>query len=116
ALTMRFGGIAILLFIIYHLMQFTWGVSAVLPSFDRENPYANMIAGFSFWPNVVFYLIALAFLGLHLFHGFWSMFQTLGLNNRSTTRPLHVAAIALAVIVAGGFALVPLAVTFGLLA
>ncbi len=113
--SMRYGGVAILLFILFHLAQFTWGVRAVLPSFDRENPYANMVAGFQFLPTVLFYLVALVALGLHLYHGAWSVFQTLGLNNRNTTKWLHYAAIALAVVVAGGFAVVPLAVTFGII-
>lgn len=113
--TMRWGGIALLLFIIFHLMQFTWGVRAVLPGFNRENAYANMVAGFQFLPTVLFYLVALTALGLHLYHGVWSVFQTLGLNNANTTKALHMTAIAVAVIVAGGFASVPLAVTFGLI-
>jgi succinate dehydrogenase / fumarate reductase cytochrome b subunit len=116
SLTMRWGGVAIALFILYHLAQFTWGVEAVLPGFDRENAYGNMVAGFQNPLNVIFYMVALFALGMHLYHGFWSMFQTLGLNNRSLTRPLHFTSIALAILVAGGFALVPLSVAFGLIA
>lgn len=113
SLTMRWGGIAIILFILYHLAQFTWGVRAVLPGFDREDPFANMVAGFQNPLNVVFYLVALVALGMHLFHGFWSVFQTMGLNNNNTNRPLHYLSVALAVVIAGGFATVPLAVAFG---
>lgn len=115
ALTMKWGGLAIAFFILFHLMQFTWGVRAVLPAFDRATPYANMISGFQNPVNVVLYLIALVALGMHLFHGAWSMFQTLGWNNARTTRPLNYLALALAIVVAGGFALVPLSVLFGVL-
>lgn len=116
ALTMRWGGVAIALFLLYHLMQYTWGVRAVLPGFNRENAFANMVAGFQNPLNVVIYMVALVALGMHLYHGFWSMFQTLGLNNRNTTRPLHYLSIALALLIAVGFAVVPLSVAFGLIA
>jgi succinate dehydrogenase / fumarate reductase cytochrome b subunit len=115
SLTMRYGGIAIALFLLFHLAQFTWGVEAVLPSYQEGMPYENMIAGFSSLPVTLLYLVALVFVGLHLYHGTWSMFQTLGLNNSRSTTGLHWFALALAVIIAGGFALVPLAVTFGYL-
>ncbi len=115
ALTMRWGGLAIAIFVVYHLMQFTWGVRAVLPGFDRATPYANMVSGFMNPINVVVYLVGLFAVGMHLYHGAWSMFQTLGWNNFRTTRPLHYIALALALVVAVGFALVPLAVLFGIL-
>lgn len=113
ALTMKWGGLAIAIFVIFHLMQFTWGVKAVLPAFQRGAAYENMVAGFSYLPTTILYLIALVALGMHLFHGSWSMFQTLGWNNHNTTRPLSWLALVIALVVAGGFALVPLAVTFG---
>ena len=113
ALTMKWGGLAIAFFIVFHLMQFTWGVKAVLPAFVRGDAYENMVAGFSNPVNTVLYLVALVALGLHLYHGSWSMFQTLGWNNAHTTRPLSWLALAIALVVGIGFALVPLAVTFG---
>ena len=115
ALTMKWGGLAIAIFVVFHLMQFTWGVKAVLPAFQRGAAYQNMISGFSFWPTTVLYLVALFALGMHLYHGSWSMFQTLGWNNYRTTRTLHWIALAIAIVIAGGFSLVPLAVTFGYL-
>lgn len=113
ALTMRYGGIFIFLFIIYHLAQFTWGVRATLPEYEFGAAYANLVAGFAHWYNVVFYLAALVFLGLHLYHGFWSMFQTLGLNNRNTTGPLRMFALLFALLICVGFAVVPLGVMLG---
>jgi succinate dehydrogenase / fumarate reductase, cytochrome b subunit len=115
SLTMKWGGLAIGFFVLFHLMQFTWGVRATLPSFDRATPYANMITAFQFWPNVVLYLIALVAVGMHLYHGTWSMFQTLGWNSFRTTRALGLVALAVALIVAVGFALVPVAVVLGIL-
>lgn len=115
ALTMKWGGLAIAIFILFHLMQFTWGVTAVLPEFDRATPYANMVTAFQFWPNVVLYLLALVALGMHLYHGAWSMFQTLGWNSFRSTGPLNLLALAIALIVSVGFALVPLAVVFGII-
>lgn len=115
ALTMKWGGLAIAFFVLFHLMQFTWGVKAVLPTFVRGEAYQNMVAGFSNPVTTILYLIALVALGMHLYHGSWSMFQTLGWNNSHTTRPLSWLALAIALVIALGFAMVPLAVTFGYL-
>ena len=88
---------------------------AALVTFERGAAYENMVAGFMNPLNVIVYLAALVFLGLHLYHGTRSMFQTLGLNSRDTRPWIHGFALALAIVIAGGFALVPLAVTFGIL-
>ena len=115
ALTMKWGGLAIGFFVLFHLAQYTWGWTAILPTFERGLAYENMIAGFSFVPNVILYLLALIFLAAHLYHGTWSTFQTLGLNNSRTTSSIRIFAVALALVIAGGFAVVPLAVIFGVL-
>ncbi|RME99903.1 MAG: succinate dehydrogenase [Chloroflexi bacterium] len=116
-LTMIYGGVAIFFFIIYHLMHFTWGVAGVHPSFIATDPYHNVIAGFSSYGYVpaIIYLIALVFLAFHLFHGTWSLFQTLGLNNKTYDGALHGLAWAVALVITLGFATVPLGVMFGLL-
>ena len=116
ALTMKWGGLAIAFFVLFHLMQFTWGVKAVLPTFVRGNAYENMVAGFSNPINTLLYLVALFALAMHLYHGSWSMFQTLGWNNAQTTRTLSWLALAIALVITIGFSLVPLAVTFGFMA
>lgn len=116
-LTMIYGGVAIFLFIIYHLLQFTLGTPGVHPDFDPSDPYSNVIIGFqsySFIP-VIIYLVALVALAFHLYHGSWSMFQTLGLNNKTYDGSLHVLAWLVAIIISAGFATVPLAVVFGIL-
>lgn len=109
---MRIGGVVIILFVLFHLAHYTWGW--VTP-FDRADPYRNVVIGFSNPVIVLFYLLALASLGLHLFHGVWSMFQTLGLNSRRFDGFFRGLAVFVALVVPLGFATVPLAVLFGIL-
>jgi succinate dehydrogenase / fumarate reductase cytochrome b subunit len=111
ARTMRWGGVYLLLFIPYHLMHFTIG--NVHPAFVRGQAYGNVVIGFESTWVAVFYLGAMAFLGLHLYHGAWAMFRTLGLV-RPSRDPLHRrVALAIAVIVPVGFSLLPLSVMLG---
>lgn len=109
---MRIGGVVIILFVIFHLAHYTWGW---IGQFDRADPYRNVVIGFSNPVIVLFYLLALASLGLHLFHGVWSMFQTLGLNSRRFDGFFRGLAVFVALVVPIGFATVPLAVLFGIL-
>ena len=109
---MRIGGVVIILFVIFHLAHYTWGW---VTEFDRADPYRNVVVGFSNPVIVLFYLLALASLGLHLFHGVWSMFQTLGLNSRRFDGFFRGLAVFVALVVPIGFATVPLAVLFGIL-
>ncbi len=74
--TMRWGGVIVLLFIIYHLLDFTTG--HLNPSFQEGRPYENLVASFSLWWVSLFYIVANIALGLHLYHGIWSLFQSLG--------------------------------------
>ncbi len=77
--TMRWGGIIILLFVIYHLLDLTWGVTN--PSYVEKDVYHNVVASFSRWWISLFYIVAQLALGLHLYHGLWSLFQSLGWNH-----------------------------------
>ncbi len=113
AKTIRYGGIVLLLFILFHLAQLTWGVVDA-GNFVREDPYSNVVHSFQSLPVTIFYLVALVALGFHLYHGTWSMFQTLGLLNRKYDPYVRGFAALLAVVIPLGFATVPLAVTFGL--
>jgi len=115
ALTMRYGGILLVLFVLFHLMQLTWGVPGVSSDFIPGDAYHNVIAAFQAWPVVVVYLLALVALGFHLFHGTWSMFQTLGLNSREWDASIRGLAWLVAIVVPVGFAVVPVAVQFGIL-
>ena len=114
SLTMRYGGALIVLFLIYHLMQFTWGVRLVESGFVRGDAYHNVVSAFQFWPITLVYLLALFVLGFHLFHGTWSMFQTLGLNNRNYDQTIRGLAWVLGVLIPVGFATVPLAILLGI--
>jgi succinate dehydrogenase / fumarate reductase cytochrome b subunit len=116
SITMRYGGVVILLFIIFHLAHLTWGISPIHPEYIRGDAYHNLVIGFSSLPVVLIYLVALAALALHLFHGTWSMFQTLGLNDNNWDTALRALAWVLAIVVPLGFAAVPLAVQFGIIA
>jgi succinate dehydrogenase / fumarate reductase, cytochrome b subunit len=77
--SMRYTGVVILLFVIWHLADLTWGT--VNPDFVRGDVYRNMIASFERPAVSAIYIVANIALGLHLFHGAWAMFQSLGLNN-----------------------------------
>ena len=77
--TMRWGGVIILLFIVYHILDLTTG--NVNPKFVHGRPYENLVASFDRWYVSVFYIVANLALGLHLYHGVWSLFQSLGWNH-----------------------------------
>src|SRR6266511_941154 len=120
ARTMRWGGVILLLFIVYHLMNLTFGVIGFRPGQFRHpengefSTYSNVVNAFSFWPATLIYLVAMIALGFHLYHGFWSMFQTLGLNNYRTNTALRALAAAVTFVLTIGFISVPLAVMFGI--
>ena len=109
--TMRWGGMIILLFVIYHLLHFT--VGAAHPSFRSGDIYHNLVSGFQVWYVSAFYIAAMIALGLHLYHGVWSMFHTLGLNNRTYNRLLRGTAGVVAGAVALGNISIPVAVLVG---
>ena len=117
SLYIRVGGTIILIFLIFHLAQFTWGTLGISPDFVYGEVYNNVVLGFQsyFYLPAIFYLIVMVILGFHIYHGAWSMFQTLGLNNKNYTHALRTLSLALAIIIAGGFSVVPLAVIFGIL-
>jgi len=112
---MRWGGVTILLFLIFHLLNFTIG--KVNPTGGpTNNPYNLLVDSFDTWWITVIYLVAMAMLGAHLHHGVWSATQTLGLTGSERTRKLAKrTAFAIAVVVAGGFSLVPISVLLGII-
>jgi len=113
ARTMRWGGVIVLLFVIYHLLHFTGGAVGYAPGqFQSGAVYRNVVAGFRVWYVSVFYVVAQAALGLHLYHGVWSMFQTLGMNARGNGFYRGLA-VVVAVIVTAGNVSIPLAVLAG---
>lgn len=109
--SIRWGGAVILAFLVYHLLHFTVGTAH--PNFVEGDPYHNVVAGFHNPLVVVSYLIAMAFVGLHLYHGIWSSGRSLGMSPPSP-RPLRrTLALALALLVWLGFSVIPIAVYAG---
>ena len=112
---MRIGGVVILLLVIFHLANFPWTALPETGITPRQGPSNNVVTAFSTPAITLFYLLALAALALHLFHGVWSMFQTLGFNNRDWDGFFRGLAILVALVIPLGFAVVPLAVLVGVL-
>ncbi len=108
--TMRYGGIVIALFIVWHLLDLT--VGAVNPGGAGATPYAKVVADFqpAHWYITLFYLAAVLLVGLHLRHGIRSAFQTLGLGNGHR---YDLLAAAVSVLLVAGFLAVPISVTVG---
>jgi succinate dehydrogenase / fumarate reductase cytochrome b subunit len=112
--TMRWGGVLLLVFIVLHVLHFTTGTIEPAP-FVAGDVYGNIVGGFRVWWVVLFYVIAMAALGFHLYHGAWSFARTLGAVSPSPRPFRRPIAATIALVVAIGFAVVPLAVFFGFL-
>jgi succinate dehydrogenase / fumarate reductase cytochrome b subunit len=113
ARTMRWGGVIIILFVIFHLLDLTTG--AANPDFVHGQPYHNVVESFSRWYVSLFYIAAVVALGQHLYHGIWSMCQTLGLRLAGEAEPIlrRIAGVT-AVVITLGFVSVPVAVMTGI--
>jgi succinate dehydrogenase / fumarate reductase, cytochrome b subunit len=111
--TMRWGGVLLLVFIVVHILHFTTGTIRPAGVFTAGDVYANMVAGFRVPWVSAFYVISMLALGLHLYHGAWSSMRSLGAAPASPHPLRRRLALAVAVIVAVGFALVPVAVLAG---
>jgi succinate dehydrogenase / fumarate reductase cytochrome b subunit len=112
AKTIRYGGVLLLVFIVFHIAQITLGAVAV-PGFVHLDPYNNLRNGLANPLIAGFYLVAMGALGLHLYHGTWAVFRTLGVA-RPTPSPLkRRLALVVAVVVALGFAVIPVGVLVG---
>ncbi len=111
--TMIWGGIIVALFIIFHLLDLTTGT--LNPNFRPGDPYDNMIASFHVVPVAIFYMLAVAALGVHLFHGVWSMFQTIGWNGPRIDKIWRALAVVTAVVFVLGNDSIPFSVLVGLI-
>jgi succinate dehydrogenase / fumarate reductase cytochrome b subunit len=112
--TMRWSGLIIALFVTYHLLHFTFGAVGFAPGqYKPMAVYRNVVVGFSVWYVSAFYIAAMITLGLHLYHGVWSAFQTLGLNTDRTDRRYRALAGVSALVVVLGNVSVPVAVLTG---
>lgn len=120
--TMRWGGVLLLVFIVFHILHFTTGTvfpsastpDAMYPAWSHADVYGNVIAAFRTPWVVAFYVVAMLFLLLHLFHGAWSSVRTLGLTKPSRHPLQRRVATVIAVVVWLGFSIVPIAVFLGL--
>jgi succinate dehydrogenase / fumarate reductase cytochrome b subunit len=110
------GGL-ILIFLVIHIVNFFWVIKfdphsmpiATIGGVEMEDTYTLVADLFkSSVPYGLFYILGGIMLGLHLTHGFWSAFQTLGINNRDWMKRLEWVARILAVLVAVGFSVIPL--------
>ena len=110
--TMYWSGPIILAFVIYHLLDFTFGT--VNPHFQEGDVYANVIASFQFLPVSAFYIVAMLLLCMHLYHGLWSMFQSLGFSHPRYTPVLKRSAAVVAILIAAGNISIPVSVLAGL--
>jgi len=111
--TMIWSGFLILGFVVYHLLDLTFGVAN--PDFRDGEVFHNLVVSLGRGAAAVFYVVAVAGLGFHLWHGLWSAFQSLGLSNRAFTPGIQRFAAVFATLLTIGFAAVPLAALFGLL-
>ncbi len=108
--TMIWGGLFLILFIVFHLLHLTTG--STHPHFDPHNVYANIISGFSVWYVSLFYILGQFALGMHLYHGVFSVFQTLGLAHPAYKCWRRRLATAAGVLIPAGYISIPLAVLF----
>ena len=115
SLIMRWGGVAILLFLIWHLLHFTT-VKINVAGGATNDPYNLLVDSFATWWLTVIYLVAMLAVGAHIHHGFWSACQTLGYTNTARSRRLAKSVgYTLALVIVVGFSVVPLAVLVGII-
>ena len=109
--TMRWTGPLLLVFIVYHLLHFTTG--DLHSDFIEGDVYHNVISAFQIWWVSAIYIVAMLALSLHLYHGIWSLSQSLGLSHPKYSESVRTLATILTIIIIAGFILIPLAVLSG---
>lgn len=114
ARTMRWGGVIITLFVVYHVLDLTTGT--LNPHGVHGEVHANLVADFApdRWYVTLFYVLAVVAVGIHVRHGLWSALQTIGRSSAATQRTLQGVALAVAVALTAGFLSAPFAVMTGL--
>ena len=113
--TMMWSGPIILAFIIFHLLHFTFGTIHPGGPFNEHDVYNNIVTGFQVWPVSLFYIIAMIMLCYHLYHGLWSMFQSLGISHPVYTPWIKLGAKVFAILIAVGNISIPIAALAGLI-
>jgi succinate dehydrogenase / fumarate reductase, cytochrome b subunit len=117
ARTMKWSGVIVAAFVVFHVLHLTTGhvvPLATLPDGGLDI-YANLVAGFGIWYISASYIVAVALLGLHLYHGLYSMFQSMGFNHPRYTPGIKRFAEAFAIAVTAGYIAIPVAVLAGIL-
>ncbi len=109
--TMRWTGVIVGLFVIFHLLDLTWGPAN--PHFVRGDPYDNIFESFNRVPVAIVYIIANLALGIHLLHGVWSLFQSMGWNNPRFNVWRRYLAVGFAGLIVVGNVSMPLLITTG---
>jgi succinate dehydrogenase / fumarate reductase cytochrome b subunit len=109
--TMRWTGVIVALFLVYHLLDQTWGPAN--KDFIRGNPYHNMFVSFQSWPVAIVYIVANIALGIHIFHGAWAMFNSLGINNPKYNIWKRYFAAGFAAVIVVGYVSMPLLIVTG---
>lgn len=114
AKAMRWGGLALLAFVIFHIMHFTTQTITIAGAY--ESPAERVISSFQVWWVVLIYVAALVALGMHLLHGVWGAAMTLGLNTSlKRAEQIRFTSVALATVVVVGFLIPPFAILFGII-
>lgn len=113
SLTMLYGGLFLLLFVTFHILHFTTGTLHF--NFTEGEVYANVWVAFQNVLTAGFYVIAMALLSLHLYHGTWSMFQTLGADTPRWNSGIRTLAKVVALALFVGFSSVPVSIAMGIL-
>ncbi len=109
--TMRWGGVIILLFIVYHLLDLSMGPAN--PGYVRGEVFRNTVASLERWPVAIAYLLAVGAVCLHLYHGVWSALQTMGANSPKRDAMIRRVSKTVGLLVFVGFASVPVAILLG---
>jgi len=111
--TMMWSGPIIAAFVIYHILDLTTG-AVNTAQFRELHAYENLVYSFRRIPVSVFYIVAMLLLGAHLYHGLWSMFQSMGFSHPRYTPLIKRAAAWVAILLVAGFISIPIAVLAGL--
>jgi succinate dehydrogenase / fumarate reductase cytochrome b subunit len=111
--TMRYSGVIVLLFLLFHLADLTWGTAN--PDFVRGDVYNNLVASFERVPVAALYIVANLALGLHILHGVWSLFQSIGANNPVYNKWRRYLAWGFTAVIVLGNLSFPIAVQLGII-
>ena len=110
--TMMLSGPIIAAFVLFHLLHLTTGT--IHPQFVPLHAYENLVNGFLVVPFALVYIAVMVFIGFHLSHGPWSMFQSVGFSHPRYTPVIRRLAAVVAWVLIAGFISVPVAVLAGL--